>query len=128
MTADEFGSLADETARFLTVLINVAGKPAAGPEGGGHDVCQWCPICRSVHIVLGSNPEIRAHLTHAITSFAQAVVLAMAQPANGATSRAHEGVERIDLDADDTGAGHGFVGADEDWPQDWPDVAPEEGA
>jgi hypothetical protein len=127
VTADEFGSLADETARFLTVLINAAGKPAAGPEDG-HEVCQWCPICRGAQIVLGSNPEIRAHLTHAITSFAQAVVLAMAQPANGATSRAHEGVERIDLDADDTGAGHGFVGADEDWPQDWPDVAPEEGA
>lgn len=111
MTTQEFGSLAEETARFVSVLINAAGQPSqpsptdgTGSGGGADEVCRWCPICRCAHVLIGTNPEIRAHLLAAATSLAQAWVLAVAQPTAGSTSRTGRpgaaGFEHIDLDTD----------------------------
>lgn len=129
MTADEFGSLADETARFLTVLINAVGQPVAVDAEPSPEVCRWCPVCRCAHVLIGTNPQIRAHLTEAVTSLAQAWVLAMAQPARSADGpRRRGGVQHIDLDHD-VQEDFGDDGADwddgDDWPQQWPDEAPQ---
>ena len=69
----------------------------------GAPECTYCPICRTVHAVRQTSPEVRAHLAVAASSLLQAAagILAAAAPA-GARDRG--GVERIDLDDDMDGA------------------------
>ncbi|WP_232675777.1 hypothetical protein [Nocardioides sp. R-C-SC26] len=68
----------------------------------GSEECLYCPVCRTVHLVRQTTPEVRAHLTSAATSFLQAVVgvLATLPPPPGEGARP-SGVERIDLEDDD---------------------------
>lgn len=70
--------------------------------------CAYCPVCRAVHAVRQTSPEVRAHLSTAAASLLQAAAGLLASvPApdseQGSSGRA-PGVERIDLD-DDEGEG-----------------------
>jgi hypothetical protein len=58
-----------------------------------------CPVCRAVHAVRQLSPEVRAHLTTAVTSLAHAATAIMATPERRQGEPAD--VERIDLDRDD---------------------------
>lgn len=70
----------------------------------GAPECTYCPICRVVHVVRQTSPEVRAHLAVAASSLLQAAagIVAAAAP-DDARGRA-AGVERIDLDDDIDGA------------------------
>ena len=67
----------------------------------GSAECTYCPVCRTVHAVRQTSPEVRAHLTQAASSLLHAAAgfLATLPPADA--SGRGQGVERIDLDADD---------------------------
>ncbi|WP_323792163.1 hypothetical protein [Nocardioides sp.] len=65
----------------------------------GSAECTYCPVCRTVHAVRQTSPEVKAHLVGAASSFLQAMTGLLATlppPASGNQSGA--GVERIDLD------------------------------
>ena len=133
----EVGSLGEETAKLLGAFATWArdsgsevggglGAAAAQAAAGwtnleehiatGAPECQYCPVCRTVHAVRGTSPEVRAHLTSAAMSLLQAAaaLLATAAPEEG-TGRRGSGVEHIDL-------------GDDDWDETGPDGdSPEEG-
>jgi hypothetical protein len=112
------GSLAEEAAKLFGALSGWAreqGEGTASMAGGaaeylaeglhehlatGSPECAWCPVCRTVSAVRQTNPEVRAHLAGAASSFMLAVSAMMATqpPARDRT------VEPIDLD-------------DTDWPE-----------
>jgi hypothetical protein len=119
--AHEVGSLAEEAAKLLGALSgwakDHAGEASEGLSGlaaqaasTAHDVnehlatgsaeCTVCPICRTVHLVRELSPEVKTHLTAAVSSLAQAAAAVMATP----TQSDKNGVEHIDLD--------------DDWPED----------
>ena len=116
--AHEVGSLGDEAAKLLGALSGWAREHASEASDGfsslaahaaasAHDLnehlatgspeCTVCPVCRTVHAVRQLSPEVKAHLTTAITSLAQAAAAIMATPEPRA---ADAGIEHIDLDDD----------------------------
>ena len=125
---DDVGSVADEAAKLFGALSEwardhgsdlghglsgMASQAAAAARdvddhlATGSAECTWCPVCRTVHLVRQTSPEVRAHLTVAAASLMQAAagLLATAVPDDARRAAARgEGVERIDLD--------------EDWPED----------
>jgi hypothetical protein len=118
----EVGSLADEAAKLFGALSGWAREQgaevghglsgvAAQAAAAAHDLdehlatgsaeCTACPVCRVVHAVRALNPEVRAHLSTAVTSLAQAAsALLSTQPAGSGGRSSRDGVERIDLDED----------------------------
>ena len=69
----------------------------------GSAECTYCPVCRTVHAVRQTSPEVRAHLTQAASSLLHAAAGFLATlPQPDASGRA-PGVERIDLDVDEPG-------------------------
>ena len=74
---------------------------------GGED-CTFCPICRGVHLLRSTSPEVKAHLGAAATSLVSALGALMAPPAHD-PGREGAPVEHIDLD-DEV--------ADGEWPDD----------
>jgi hypothetical protein len=112
----EVGALADEAAKLLGALGDWARDQHLAT---GAPECTYCPLCRTVHALRHTSPEVRAHLATAATSLVQAVsgLLATAVPED----RARSGVEHIDLDDGPDG-----------WPEDTgthtdPHIDPEEG-
>lgn len=129
MTDDnEIGSVGEEAMKLFGALADAARQQAgeaAGSAGGfaaqaaamAHDVnqhistgdaeCRYCPVCRVVHAVRQTSPEVRTHLMVAASSLLQAAagfMETLPPPAGseGANPRGAE-VEHIDLDdADDT--------------------------
>ena len=123
--ADDVGSVAEEASKLFGALSDWAREhgPDLGEAAGGagwsdladraaaavHEVsehvdtgapeCAWCPICRTVHLVRATSPEVREHLATAASSLLQAAagILAAAAPP---AERAQPGVEHIDLDDD----------------------------
>jgi hypothetical protein len=117
----EVGSLGEEAAKLFGALSGWA-REQAGDAGEGisglaaqasaaaHDLddhlatgateCTVCPVCRTVHVVRQLSPEVKAHLTAAMSSLAQAAAAVMATPAPaGDTGRDRTAdVEHIDLD------------------------------
>jgi hypothetical protein len=111
------GSAAEEAAKLLGAVSEWArehGSDVGSAFGGladqvsaaAHDVdshlatgddCRYCPLCRAVQVYRSASPEVREHLTTAVTSLAQAAtaMLATAVPQQRGT-----GVERIDLTDD----------------------------
>jgi hypothetical protein len=111
------GSAAEEAAKLLGAVSEWArehGSDVGSTFGGladqvsaaAHDVdshlatgddCRYCPLCRAVQVYRSASPEVREHLTTAVTSLAQAAtaMLATAVPQQRGT-----GVERIDLTDD----------------------------
>ncbi|MCW2736415.1 hypothetical protein [Nocardioides sp.] len=123
--ARDVGSLGDEAARLLGALSGWAREHAGEASDGlsgfaahaatsAHDLnehlatgsaeCTVCPVCRTVHAVRQLSPEVKAHLTTAMTSLAQAAaaIMTTADPRTEGEGRA--GVEHIDLG--------------DDWPED----------
>ncbi len=119
------GSVGDEAAKLLGALSDWArdqGADAAGSAAGaagtfaaavqdisahiatdGED-CRYCPVCKVIHVVRETNPEVRAHLSLAASSLMHAAAGLLATN----TGQHHKGasVEKIDLE---TGA---------DWDED----------
>jgi hypothetical protein len=117
--AHDVGSLGEEAAKLLGALSGWA-REHAGEAGEGlsglaaqatasaHDLnehlatgsaeCTVCPVCRTVHAVRQLSPEVKAHLTTAVTSLAQAATAIMATTHSGTAQG--DGVEHIDLGDD----------------------------
>jgi hypothetical protein len=108
--------LGEEAAKLLGALSGWAREQASEATDGlsgfaahaaaaAHDVnehlatgsaeCTVCPVCRTVHAVRQLSPEVKAHLTTAVTSLAHAAaaVMATSQPPADRSSD----VEHIDL-------------------------------
>jgi hypothetical protein len=131
--SESIGSVADEAAKLLGALSDWAkdhgtdlGQAASGLAGHaarsaqgvnehlatGAAECSYCPICRTVHALRETSPEVRAQLATAATALLQAASGLLATAVPDARRDPSAGVERIDLDD----------GPDGDWPDD-----PEEG-
>lgn len=64
--------------------------------------CSYCPLCRTVHAIRQTKPEVKAHLAGAASSFLQAMVGLLATvPPSGSGQEPSAGVEQIDLDDPD---------------------------
>ena len=123
---DEVGSVADEAAKLFGALSDWAkdhgtdlGQGLSGlashAAASARDVdehiatgsaeCTYCPICRTVHAVRQTSPEVRAHLAVAAASLMQAAagILATAVPDEDRSTSARDGIEHIDLDDDPEG-------------------------
>ena len=112
------GSVGDEAAKLLGALSDWArdqGTDYAGSAVGaagafahavqdvndhiatGSEDCRYCPVCKVIHVVRQTSPEVREHLSVAASSLLQAAAGLLA------TSTAHHSkpstVEKIDLDA-----------------------------
>ena len=113
----DVGSVGEEAAKLLGALSDWARDAAHDVDrhiATGAEECTYCPICRTVHAVRGLNPEVKAQLATAATTFLQAAAGLMASAARDQQA-SQGGVEHIDLD-----------GLDDD--SDWPvETDPEEG-
>lgn len=128
----EVGTVGEEARRLFGALSDMARQQGADVGGGlggladqaaslaqevnehiatGSAECRYCPVCRVVHAVRETSPEVRAHLLTAATSLLQAAagMLETLPPTTEAAQRGPE-VEHIDLDHDDADAD----GADDD--------------
>ena len=91
-------------------LSGLAGRAAAAVQGVSDHVdtgapeCAWCPLCRTVHLVRTTSPEVRDHLATAAASLMQAAAGVLAAASAG-HERPEPHVEHIDLD-------------DSDWPEE----------
>ncbi|WP_435769335.1 hypothetical protein [Nocardioides sp. SYSU DS0651] len=125
----DVGSVGEEALRLFGTLADLARQQSGGASdavGGlagqaaalAHELnehvatdsaeCRYCPVCRVVHAVRHTSPEVRAHLSVAASSLLQAAagLLETAPPAgtSGGGARGRD-VQRIDLDdADADGA------------------------
>lgn len=111
-----FGALADmarqHTGDAAESVSTIAGQAAAMAHEVNEHIatddpeCTYCPICRVVHVVRQTSPEVKAHLMTAASSLLQAaagLMETLPPPTGGAPARGPE-VERIDLDeADEPG-------------------------
>jgi len=132
---DDVGSLGEEAVRLLGALgdwasvqgTDLGGAASAAAEQAaqaarevdehlatGSAECSWCPVCRTVHVLRQTSPEVREQLVVAAGALLQAGsgLLASLQAsqaqrardnAGGGRARADQGpdptsVERIDLD------------------------------
>jgi hypothetical protein len=126
---EDVGSVADEAAKLFGALSEwardhgsdlgqgLSGLAAQAATSArdvnehiatGSSECTYCPICRTVHLVRETSPEVRTHLAVAAASLMQAAagILATAAPDEGRAAAARgDGVEHIDLD-------------DEAWPEE----------
>ncbi len=129
---EEVGSVGDEAVKLLGALSEWA-RDSAGDVGGlgqslgglaGHAAaaaseinahldtgapeCSYCPVCRTVHVIRATSPEVKAHLVTAASSLLQAAagLLATLPPpttAPGSSAGGGSDFERIDLDDPDDG-------------------------
>lgn len=120
---DPIGSVSEEAAKLLGALTGWAREQGTGM---GHSVsdttahaaaaahtfnehfatgsadCLYCPVCRVVHYVRTTSPEVKTHLAIAASSLLQAASALMETQVPSATPES--AVEKID------------VGDDSDWP------------
>ena len=125
----EIGSVADEAMKLLGAFADLArhqaGDAAEGVSGlagqaaamaqdiGDHVVsaatdtpiaseCRYCPVCRVVHAVRETSPEVRTHLMVAASSLLQAAAGLLEtlpqQPEKDAGQPRGAQVQHIDLD------------------------------
>ncbi len=119
--AEPVGSVGEEAARLLGAFSTWAkdhGSDVGAGLGGiahaaaaslqdvnehlatGSAECTWCPVCRTVHAVRQTSPEVRTHLATAAAALMQAAAELMATPVPPEARTRGTGVERIDLDTD----------------------------
>ncbi|QZY28006.1 hypothetical protein [Nocardioides coralli] len=124
---DEVGSVGEEAAKLFGALSGWAKEQGSDLGAGlsglaaqaaavaqdvdehvatGSSECRYCPVCRAVHAVRETSPEVREHLAVAAASLMQAAAGVLAA-ASGPGSRPDPaaGVEHIDL-------------TDDEWPED----------
>jgi hypothetical protein len=115
------GSVGEEAAKLLGAVSDwardqgtdvgqglggLASQAAASMQGinehiaTGSAECTYCPICRTVHTIRETSPEVRAHLATAASSFLQAAAALLATQVPKDDPRRGSSVERIDLDDD----------------------------
>ncbi len=118
----EVGSVGEEAAKLFGALADLARQQGADVGGGlsgiadqaaslAHEVndhiatgsaeCKYCPVCRVVHAVRETSPEVRTHLLTAATSLLQAaagVLETVPPPDQSGAPQRGPAVERIDLD------------------------------
>ncbi|WP_166391710.1 hypothetical protein [Nocardioides ochotonae] len=123
-SAHDVGSVAEEAAKLFGALAGLAREHApdlgAGLSGLADHAeqvadqnpadehrcdehraeCTWCPVCRTVHLVRQTSPEVRAHLASAVTSLARAAAGLLATAVPDEARAPHPGVDHIDLDED----------------------------
>lgn len=123
----DVGTVGDEAAKLFGALSDWArdqGSEAGLGLGGlaahaasslrdvdehlatGSAECTYCPVCRTVHLIRETSPEVRAHLVTAASSLLQAAgsLLATQVPTDrGGRGDRGDRVERIDLDDDGDG-------------------------
>jgi len=114
-----FGALSDwareHGSDFGHGLSSVADQASAAARDvrdhldTGSAECSYCPICRTVHLVRQTSPELREQLTVAAASLMQAAAGLLATAARAGEPARPAGVERIDLDEG------------QDDPSDWPE-------
>lgn len=126
----EIGSVGEEAMKLFGALADVARQQAGEATGGAgsfaaqaaamaHEVsehiatgdaeCRYCPVCRVVHAVRQTSPEVKTHLMVAASQLLQAGVALMetlppAPAADGGNPRG-AAVEHIDLDDVDDPSG-----------------------
>ena len=137
---DGVGSLGAEALRLVGALSGWATQHGAGATEGAEELlrhvseraqglahgfeehlatgaaeCTWCPLCRTVHTIRELSPEVRTHLTSAVSSLVQAASALLStpvgDPARGGDSgrrgaATSPGVQHIDLDGDDESDDH----------------------
>lgn len=98
---EEIGSVADEAAKLLGALSGWA-RDVDEHVATGSEECTYCPICRTVHVVRQTSPEVRTHLAVAAASLMQAAagILATVTSDEAGPPKPAEGFEHIDLDED----------------------------
>lgn len=129
--AGSVGSVGEEAAKLLGAISEWAHDQGSGVGEGlggladhvassvreindhiatGSAECTYCPICRTVHVIRETSPEVRTHLVTAASSFLQAAsaLLATQVPKDQDGGRTSH-VERIDLDDEPDGPGRGEV-------------------
>ena len=107
-----FGALADlarqHSGDAAGTVGDLAGQAAEMAQEVGEHIatdsieCRYCPVCRVVHAVRQTSPEVRSHLMVAASSLLQAaagLMETLPPPAEQGRERGPE-VERIDLDED----------------------------
>jgi len=99
------GSVGEEAARLLGALTDWARDTDEHVATGAPE-CQWCPVCRTVHVLRQASPEVRTQLTTAASSLLQALSGMLATAVPPERGGASAGVQHIDLD---------------DGPDDWPE-------
>ena len=105
--AQGVSGIAEQAARTAHQVHEHLDENLRENLANGSPECRYCPVCRTVHVVRQTSPEVKAHLASAASSFLQAVVGMLATlppPGSGAGGQAGQpgGVERIDLDEDET--------------------------
>jgi hypothetical protein len=126
----DVGSVGEEAAKLLGAMSDwardqgpdlgqglggLAGQAATAMQdfndhiATGSAECTYCPICRGVHAIRETSPEVRTHLVTAASSFLQAAaaLLATQMPKDDSGRTSH--VERINLDDEGDGRGPGEV-------------------
>lgn len=120
--ADGVGSLAEEATKLFGALAGLAREHGADLGEGlsdlsdrvaaaAHDIdehlatggadCTYCPVCRAIHVVRETSPDVIHHLTVAASSLVQAAAgLLATAPFTDPRADAGPGVEHIDLDGD----------------------------
>jgi len=116
------GSVAEEAAKLFGALGDAlaertGGDPGVGVSGlAGHAArslrdldehlatgapeCTYCPVCRTVHVIRQTSPEVRAHLVTAASALVQAASGLLATVVPDQSAGRATGVEHIDLDDD----------------------------
>jgi hypothetical protein len=114
---DDIGSVGEEAMKLLGAFADLAKQHTGDAAGGlgnlagqaasmAHEVgehiatdaveCKYCPVCRVVHAVRQTSPEVKAHLMVAASSLLQAAASLMETPPENGTRTSE--VQRIDLD------------------------------
>lgn len=119
----EVGSLGEEAARLMDALgewardqghdvgegVSGLADAAVGAARGvdqhfatGSEDCRYCPVCRAVHVVRQTSPEVRAHLATAAHSLLQAAagLVATAVPEAQEPTTGYERITVEDVDED----------------------------
>ena len=105
---DDVGSVGEEAMKLLGAFADLAKQHTGDAV---HDIgehfatdaaeCRYCPVCRVVHAVRQTSPEVKAHLMVAASSLLQAAASLMETPQEDAGRSA--AVQRIDLDDEPDG-------------------------
>lgn len=119
----EIGSVGEEAMKLFGAFADLARQHSGDAAGSVSDLagqaaamahemsehiatdsveCRYCPVCRVVHAVRQTSPEVRTHLMVAASSLLQAAagMLETLPPPPGEGRARGPEVERIDLDDD----------------------------
>ncbi|MEI5673708.1 MULTISPECIES: hypothetical protein [unclassified Nocardioides] len=96
---DQVGSVGEEAAKLFGALAD-AFREVDQHVAADDPECTWCPVCRAVHLVRETSPEVKAHLASAASSLVQAAAGLLATHVPPERRDRAAGVERIDLGED----------------------------